>query len=167
MIQNRFLRRTFLGSLLVWATVLMTACASLRPEPPQLSVISVRPVEMGFAEQKFAVLLRIHNPNRRDFVLNKLDYRLEVDGQAFARGVLDKVLTLPAEGDAVVELPVAMRLGEFLTSAVGQLLVGGGPAGKGQMNYQLIGNALIDGLWAVPFDKKGVFDFSKVLDRAR
>ena len=155
---------------LLWvfvAAIIVSACASFKPLPPQLSIVSVRPTELSFSEQKFGVLLRIRNPNQRDFVLNKLDYQLELSGAPFATGLLNQAATIPALGESVIEVPVSMRLFDFLNSAVGGLLAGSGPPGKGELEYRLTGTALLDGLWSVPFEKIGQVDIGKVLNRAK
>lgn len=144
---------------------LLGACASLRPEPPEVAIDSVRLLEMGFAEQKFGILLRVRNPNGREFVLNQLDYQLELSGQPFARGQLDSAVTLPALGETLVEVPANMRLADFLNSPAGKLLSGGGPSGRGEIAYRLFGSARIDDTWEAPFERQGKIDLFKAFDR--
>jgi LEA14-like dessication related protein len=152
-------------ALVVFLTALLTACASFKPAPPEVSILSVRVLEMGFSEQKFGILLRLHNPNGREFVLNKLSYELELAGSPFARGQLTTAVTLPAMGETSVEVPANMRLGDFLNSAAGKLLAGGGPDGRGELDYRLFGTAQIDDMWSAPFEKKGVIDLFKAAAR--
>lgn len=152
-------------ALVVLLAALFAACASFKPAPPEVSILSVRVLEMGFAEQKFGILLRVHNPNRREFVLNKLSYELELAGSPFARGQLTTAITLPANGETSIEVPANMRLGDFLNSSAGKLLAGGGPAGRSELDYRLFGTAQIDDTWSAPFEKKGLIDLFKAAER--
>lgn len=154
-----------LGAILIGA--LLGACASFKPQAPEVTIESVRLLEMGFSEQKFSILLRVGNPNNRDFVLNKLTYQLDLSGQPFARGEFDRTVTLPAKGQAMLEVPANMRLGDFLNSAAGKLLAGGGPAGRGEIDYRLSGSARIDDAWSAPFDRKGKIDLFKAAEASR
>ena len=156
-----FLRLVVLALLVAF----FAGCASLRPEAPEVSIDSVRLLEMGFAEQKFGIRLRVRNPNSREFVLNKLDYVLELSGSPFARGQLDRSVQLPARGETVIEVPANMRLNDFLNSAAGKLLAGAGPSGRGQLDYRLIGTAQIDDTWNAPFERRGTISLFKNGDR--
>lgn len=152
------------GLVLVLAALLVVfsgGCASLKPEAPEVSIDAVRLLEMGFAEQKFAVRLRVRNPNNREFVLDRLDYVLELSGSPFARGRLDRSVSLPARGETVIEVPANMRLNDFLNSAAGKLLSGAGPSGRGQLDYRLVGTAQVDGTWNAPFERKGTISLFK------
>lgn len=145
----------------------MAACASLKPAPPEVSILSVRVLEMGFSEQKFGILLRLRNPNSREFVLNKFSYQLDLAGQPFARGQLDAQVTLAASAETTIEVPANMRLADFLNSPAGKLLAGGGPAGRGELDYRLFGTANIDATWSAPFEKKGKIDLFKAAERVK
>ena len=152
-------RRVFGGGLTALLLLLVLgACASLKPKQLQVSVVSVRLLEAGFAEQKFGLTLEVLNPNGREYVINRLDCQLEVAGAPFARGTFNRDIVLAADGRTVVELPVKMRLKEFLNTAGGRLLAGIGPAGKGEISYRLQGSALVDGVWVIPFDRTGMID---------
>lgn len=148
------------GNSLRWAmltvlAVLLSACATLRPQPPEVSVRAVRLLSAGFAEQNLAIVLKIENPNRREFVLSELDYQLELGGNPFARGRLERQVTLPANAETEVEVPAKTRLADFLGSSAGKLLLG---AASGKLDYRLSGTARIDGLWSGPFDRRGSLD---------
>lgn len=145
----------------------LAACASLKPAPPEVSILSVRVLEMGFSEQKFGILLRLRNPNSREFVLNKFSYQLELAGQPFARGQLDTQVTLPASAETTIEVPANMRLADFLGSPAGKLLAGAGQAGSGELDYRMFGTANIDDTWSAPFEKKGKIDLFKAAERAK
>ena len=142
----------------------LAGCASLKPKPPEVSILSVRLLEMGFSEQKLGIVVRIHNPNDREFQLNQLDYQLELGGHPFARGALAREVVLPASGETVIEIPAQIRLASFLGSAVGKLLTGEGPAGRGELDYRLYGSARIDNVWSAPFEKAGRIELFKPAD---
>lgn len=161
---RQFFVRGLAGLILL---VGIAGCASLKPQAPEVSIDSVRLLEMGFAEQKFGILLRVRNPNDREFMLNKLDYQLELSGSPFARGQLDRAVSLAAKGETLIEVPANMRLGDFLNSAAGKLLAGAGPSGRGELDYRLFGTARIDDSWSAPFERKGKIDLFKAALRGK
>lgn len=146
------------GAVALLMLAMLGACASLKPRQLQVSVISIRLLEAGFAEQKFGLSLEVQNPNGREYVINRLECELEVAGAPFARGTFNRQVVLAADGRTVLELPVKMRLKEFLNTAGGRLLAGVGPAGKGEISYRLQGSALVDGVWLIPFERTGMID---------
>lgn len=161
---RQFLVRGLAGLVLL---VAIAGCASFKPQAPEVSIDSVRLLEMGFAEQKFGILLRVRNPNDREFMLNKLDYQLELSGHPFARGQLDRAVALAAKGETLIEVPANMRLGDFLNSAAGKLLAGAGPSGRGELDYRLFGTARIDDAWSAPFERRGKIDLFKAAAREK
>ncbi|MGD8710110.1 MAG: LEA type 2 family protein [Ectothiorhodospiraceae bacterium] len=101
------------GSVVVVLVSLLAAgCAAMRPkvESPRVSLSSVRLIEAGLLEQRFELGLRVQNPN--DFSLNiaGMDYELKLNGERFATGVASERVSVPASGEAVVQVPVTTSL---------------------------------------------------------
>lgn len=133
----------------------LSGCAALRPQPPEVSLIGVRVISIGLLEQHLALKLNVHNPNPRTVDITRLDYRIELEDRPFAEGVLTEEFTLPAEGDAEIELPARARLDQLLDGLMEQL--GNWIAGKGSggIRYRVRGVVEIRGIGPVPFDRSG------------
>lgn len=65
--------------------------------------------------------LKVNNPNSLGATLEKLDYRLQVDGQRLMSGTSADKLSVPAKGSAPVRLPLTLTYAE-LADAVKLLL---------------------------------------------
>ena len=62
--------------------LLVAACASLGGvEPPEVSLVGLEPLPGGALEQRFAVELRVLNPNERELRVDGIDFTLEVNLQ--------------------------------------------------------------------------------------
>lgn len=98
------------------AAALLSACASLRPgaEPPRVSLADLHLQEFGLIEQRFALTLRIQNPNPFDIPLEGLSYTLEVNDAVFAEGVARPQASVPGYGEALVETAAVSNLGSLL-----------------------------------------------------
>lgn len=101
----------FVGLLSALALAL-GGCALLRDglEAPGVSLVEIRPLQMGVLEQRFAVKLRVQNANAVPLPISGLRYRLEVDGRDFGRGVSSRALRIPAYGEEVVELELSTNM---------------------------------------------------------
>lgn len=98
--------------LVLLGAVLAAGCAGLpgRPEPPRVSLIGLNLLSMQLFEQRYQVRLRLKNPNDFDLPVRGMDFRLDINGEAFADGVSNQNLTVPAFGEEVVELEVSSNL---------------------------------------------------------
>lgn len=106
--------RSALNSMLIitCAAVLLTACAGLGAyrEAPRVSLLSIEPLDMTLLEQRYALELRIMNPNTADIPLAGLDYTIEINQREFAYGVSRQQVTIPAFGEAVLQVEVVSSL---------------------------------------------------------
>jgi LEA14-like dessication related protein len=104
-----------LALALVWI-LLLAGCASLRGyrEPPRVALVSIRPLGMTLLEQRYALQLRILNPNDVALPLDGMDYRIEINGKEFAYGVSRQSVTLPAHGEALLDVTVTSTLLDLL-----------------------------------------------------
>lgn len=100
--------------LLAFALMLALAgCAVLRmqtAESPRVTVTGLALTGLSLFEQRFAVTLRLQNPNEFPLPIAGFDYVLELDGETFASGVSDRAVTLPALGEEAVTLSVSSNL---------------------------------------------------------
>ena len=105
-------RRSFLVTVLLAGVLALGACASLpgKTEPPRVSLIGLNLLSMELFEQRYQVRLRMKNPNDFELPVRGLDFRLDINGEAFADGVSNQAVTVPAFGEQVVELEVSSNL---------------------------------------------------------
>ena len=108
-------RHWFIG---IWAALAlwMAGCASL-PEattPPNLSLVSMEPVEVTPFEQKYRLTVRLQNPNDHALEISGMSYILEVNGQPLLNGVSDASVTVPRFGESLIELSGVSTLFGFV-----------------------------------------------------
>jgi LEA14-like dessication related protein len=136
--------------LLVFLSALalfLAACAAIRPKAPEVALESVKLSHVSLREQRFDLVLRVKNPNAREFVLNALSYNIEVGGKPFAQGLSGQRVLLAAEGDTLVELPGVANVGSVFSSLLDGIL-------GGEVEYRVFGYADFEGFGRLPFDKK-------------
>jgi len=132
-----------------------TGCASLTSlETPELKVTSFRVLEQESAslEQRFAVGLRVINPNNRDIDVDGIDFSLDLNGRQLARGVSDEPFRLPRLGEAETSVVVSTSLLDMLRQAV-EL----GQQEEDTLKYRLRGRLHLGGVFlrSIPFDYSG------------
>ncbi|NGP53302.1 LEA type 2 family protein [Thioalkalivibrio sp. XN8] len=123
-------------------------------ESPELKVTSFRVLEQepGSLEQRFAVGLRVINPNNRDIQVDGLDFSLDLNGRRLARGVSNDSFNLPRLGEAETTVVVSTSLVDVLRQAV-QL----GQRSEEEFEYRLRGKLHLGGMFlrSIPFDHSG------------
>ncbi|MBK7953510.1 MAG: LEA type 2 family protein [Candidatus Accumulibacter sp.] len=78
--------------LAVLSILLLSACAGLGglAQKPEVSVAALNLVQMGLFEQRFALKLRIQNPNDVELRINGLSFEIELNGKSFITGLSDR-----------------------------------------------------------------------------
>jgi LEA14-like dessication related protein len=138
----------FMGPLLL---TLLGGCSSLfqRPEPPQISLASIRPVDIGLFEQRYRLRLRVQNPNPFALRIQGMDYSLYLNEQQFAQGVSPASATVPAYGEQLVEVDVVSNLARLFD----QFSEFGRQRG---LSYRLVGGIRLANVAArIPFEYQG------------
>ncbi|MEY6433960.1 LEA type 2 family protein [Thioalkalicoccus limnaeus] len=102
-------RRWFLAGM---AAVLVAGCASLRSdyEPPAVMLDSFRLLPSEGLAPRFALGLRVVNPNPAPLPLTGLSYDVALAGQRLITGVARDLKTVPAFGESTVELQAGVDL---------------------------------------------------------
>ncbi|HEY0943172.1 MAG TPA: LEA type 2 family protein [Steroidobacter sp.] len=133
--------------------VSVSSCSALRPElqAPRLALVSVAMTSADIFNQQFLVRINIENPNDRDLPITGLDYKLFLEGDGFAEGLLNKPFTVPANGETDFDMTVRTNF----VSGVGRLL--SRLNGRTQVNYAVEGKLLTDirFLKKIPFQETG------------
>jgi len=91
--------------------------------------------------------MQVHNPNWFGMTVSDVSYQAFVDGRELARGYSDKEVVIPAEGDAVAELPLEVSYMDVKDEIYDIL--------KGHMGYRVTGEVGFKtwlGRYAVPFN---------------
>lgn len=144
----------FAMNLLLIAAIFMGGCATLgrKIEQPKVRLHSVTLKKLENAEATLLVGVEVENPNKFALRVKRLRYEAELDGRPLAQGTIEDPVEVPSEGKSVVEIPVAVKYTDLLSSVVDFL---------GRMNqedkktrYRVKGSVGI-GLFEIPFDEQG------------
>ncbi|MEX6504065.1 LEA type 2 family protein [Pseudomonas zhanjiangensis] len=145
--------RHLLAGLLALA---LTACASLTPHDPlHIDLVGLEPLPGQGLEVRFAVKLRVQNPNDSAIDYNGAALQLEVNGQPLASGVSDQSGRIERFGEALISVPVTISAFSAMRQAWG---AAGYQAGEG-LPYVLRGK-LAGGLFGTQrFTDSGLLDW--------
>lgn len=143
-------RRAALFGLIAATAVALGGCAVTKLQAPQLSVISIKMQSADIFSQRLQVRMRVVNPNARELPIKGIEYRIEVGGADFARGVTDQPFVVPSMGEAEFDVQVTANLASALTKFLSR-------KSQDTLDYRLIGSvALSSGfLRKIPFDERG------------
>jgi len=132
------------------------ACSSLPINAlmPKISVTEIEIKRLGLFEQHFDVGMRLTNPNDFDLRIVVLDYDLEVNGQAFAKGTSHTPMLIPAASSIVVRVDAITQSKDLFQ----QFITLSPEAVKQGFPYRLKGRVKTN-KWSgwLPFEQKGVY----------
>lgn len=113
--------QSFTATLLVLlVAVLLAGCASLiQREPVRINVVGLEPLPGAGMEMRFAVKLRVQNPNDDAIDFDGIALELELNDKPFATGVSDQRGSVPRFGEAVVNIPVTVSAIAVVRQALG------------------------------------------------
>ena len=150
----RLLPVLFRSCGILLCALLLGGCVALQPYPetPRVSLVSIQPLEMQMLEQRFALQLRIMNPNDVEIPVAGLSYALEINQREFAYGVSQQAVDIPPYGEALLQVEVVSNL----LNVMRQLQQMGESKGGGGLEYRLHGKIGLAGLRSgLPFDYAG------------
>ena len=140
---------TFL--LLVAGT--FAGCAAMQSplETPYVTLTDLRMLDMALFEQRYGLKIRVQNPNPVELPITGMSFRLDINDTELGRGVSDQAVTVPAYGEAVMEIKLTSNLVRFIDQ------IRGLESGKGQsLRYHLSGGlSLANRMSKLPFDYQG------------
>lgn len=150
--------RSVLRHLLTLALLLnLGACASWfgGSDPLRVDLVGLEPLPAQGMEARFAVKLRVQNPNDSSIDYHGVALDLSVNGRPLASGVSDQSGQVPRFGEQVLSVPVSISAFRLVRQAWG---LGNAQPLKG-LPYELSGK-LAGGLFGtVRFNDKGVLDW--------
>ena len=147
-----------LACLALCLFVALSACSSLPlhdPLPPEVSVDRIRLGKLTLRDQEVNLRLKVENPNSFDLPLQWLSFTVNVEGDELAKGKSDQAVTVPASGEALVDISVSSsRLFKFVFGYFQQLT-----QGKTATGYSVTGVLKLAN-WPrrIPFDIDGVLE---------
>jgi LEA14-like dessication related protein len=149
--------RPYRCAIHVLLAMLISGCAGLGAyrEAPRVSLVSIQPKDMGVLEQRYGLQLRILNPNDTDLPVAGMHYSLQINDREFAYGVSRQLVTIPAYGEAVLDVDVVSNLLNVL-----QQLQEAGTGKQESLKYRLSGSlSLANRLGKLPFDYRGELNY--------
>ena len=141
-----------LRALLILIALSLSACSSLLPgDPPQIQVVGLEPLPGESLEARFALALRVQNPNSRAIDYQGIAVDLQVNGQPLASGVSDQQGRIPGFAEQVIHVPVSISAFSVLRQAWGMA----NRQAQQQLPYRLRGKLASGWLGGARFDTSG------------
>ena len=137
--------------LLLLGLAPLAACASLTGrEALTVDVVGVEPLPSQGMEGRFAVKLRVQNPNENSVAFDGVSVTLNIRGGRLASGVSDVRGTVPRFGETVITVPVTVPVTAVLRQALGFAT-----GDRTRLDYELRGRLAGSGFGGVRFESKG------------
>lgn len=133
--------------------VIAGGCAMIQSpiEAPHVTLADLRILDMTLFEQRYALKIRVQNPNPIELPISGMNFQLDINDAELGRGVSDKSVTIPAHGEAVMEIKLVSNLARVFDQ------IRGLEGGKAQsLRYRLTGDiSVANRLAKLPFDYQG------------
>ncbi|TPG84696.1 LEA type 2 family protein [Pseudomonas mandelii] len=98
----------------------LSACALLpNRDPLNINVVGFEPLQSQDMEVRFAVKIRVQNPNETTINYNGVALDLEVNGQPLASGVSDQSGSIARFSETVLTVPVSVSAFSVLRQTLG------------------------------------------------
>ena len=147
---------TFSRILSAWLIVTLAGCSTLAPRDPlRIQLVGIEPLQGEELEVRFAVKLRVQNPNDKPIDFDGIALELEVNRQPLLSGVSNQSGQVPRYGESVLRIPLSLSAYAALRQAWG---MAGYQDGKG-LPYELRGK-LANGLFSTwRFNDRGTLNW--------
>jgi LEA14-like dessication related protein len=113
------MRRCHVLLVLCLFTILVESAGCAHREAPEVLVTNIAPLESTAFEQRLQVDLRVKNPNDYDVQVTGVDFRLDLNGKRFARGLGNKEFVIPRLSDAAVSLETSTSMLDVVRQILG------------------------------------------------
>lgn len=112
--------RRILGLPLILILLSLSACALFpHRDPLNINVVGIEPLPSEGLEMRFAVKLRLQNPNESAIDYSGAALDLEVNGRTLATGVSDQSGSIPRFSEAILSIPVSISAFSVLRQTLG------------------------------------------------
>lgn len=146
--------RPLLAILLAYS---LTACAGLRPEPPDVQLSGLEITDLSLSHANFLATLKLYNPNAVGLDIEGIKFTLYLNNVRIARGQTAKAFLIPAEesGQAAVRLSSSFLDLFQLTSKL---------QGRDEISFRIDGQVKIGGFGllgaTIPIEREGSLPLS-------
>ena len=101
--------RNLHAMLLTTLLLALSACAVYpNNDPLNINVVGIQPLQSQDMEVRFAVKIRVQNPNGTNINYNGVALDLDINGQPFASGVSDASGSVARYSETVLSVPVSV-----------------------------------------------------------
>jgi len=98
----------------------LSACALFpNRDPVNINVVGLEPLPSQDLEVRFAIKLRVQNPNETVIDYNGIALDLDVNGHSLASGVSDQSGSIPRFSETIVSVPVSISAFSVLRQTLG------------------------------------------------
>ena len=112
--------RRLIGLTLSLVLLSLSACALFpNRDALHINVVGIEPLQSQDLEVRFAVKLRVQNPNETAIDYNGVAMDLEVNGRPLAAGVSDQQGSIPRFSETVLTVPVSVSAFSVLRQTLG------------------------------------------------
>ena len=112
--------RRLIGLTLSLVLLSLSACALFpNRDALHINVVGIEPLQSQDLEVRFAVKLRVQNPNETTIDYNGVALDLEVNGRPLAAGVSDQQGSIPRFSETVLTVPVSVSAFSVLRQTLG------------------------------------------------
>ncbi len=137
--------------LALLCAVALDACAALSmQEPLNVTIADLKPIEVGVLEQRYALKVRLLNPNDTEIAFDGLVFDLEINDTPFAKGVSNQSSVIPRFGEVVIDVQAVSGLQNILRQ-INELLKGE----RTSLTYRIKGRLHSGAFGFAPFDTSG------------
>jgi LEA14-like dessication related protein len=149
-------RNGFIALFVFVAMLALGGCAGfMNRDPLRVNVAGIEPLEGQGLEMRFAVKLRVQNPNDAPIDFDGVALDLDLNGRPFASGVSAQRGTVPRFGEAVLSVPVTVSAWSVARQALG--FASGDASTK--VAYEARGRLAGGAFGGARFSDKGAIDF--------
>ena len=136
-------------------------CAGLRlgMQKPEVTVANIRLLDGNLLEQRFLLTLRVMNPNTSEIAIEGLTFKVDLNGQPFAKGVGNQPVVIPRLGEAMVDVTATTGLGGLLRQLKAF-------KGREKVDYRISGRLVTGSFGGIDFDQTGEVELPKGLGEA-
>lgn len=112
--------RRFQAVILSLLLLSLSACALFpNRDPVNINVVGLEPLPSQDLEVRFAIKLRVQNPNETAIDYNGIALDLEVNGHSLASGVSDQSGSIPRFSESIITVPVSISAFSVLRQTLG------------------------------------------------